>query len=69
MYRPVFSGKKITNKKHYHHALATKATPVPMDENGKRTSNGWELFYDNWEAGVGSTFHSATGKIPLLAIE
>jgi len=31
-----------------HHQLPTKAVPVPMNAQGKREVNGWELHYNGW---------------------
>ena len=34
--------------KYSHHRLPTGAVPVPMNDEGKRVRNGWELHYNGW---------------------
>ena len=57
IFRPVYEGGKYVR-----HELLTGCTPVPLDENGKRTAGGWEFFYDGWksERPLESTRHGAT---------
>jgi hypothetical protein len=42
----IFTAKKNKSNKYVCHSLPTGATPVPMNENGKRECGGWEFFYD-----------------------
>jgi hypothetical protein len=66
-YRPVFKKKNKKEKAEYsHHELPTAAVPVPKDDNGKRVINGWEFFYDGWEADLGATHRDgATPENPF----
>ena len=61
-FRPKFlyTGRKPT--KYLYHALPTDATPVPKDDGGKRTCNGFEFFYTGWsKKSTDPTFrHGAT---------
>ena len=47
-YRPVFNGQAKTTK-YKHHSLPTGAMPVPKGDDGKRSVNGWEFFYNGWK--------------------
>ena len=39
---------KTSRIKYSHHQLPTGAVPVPLNEEGKRVVNGWELHYNGW---------------------
>ena len=45
-YQAAFEQKK--GKKYVQHQLPTGVVPVPLDEDGKRTCNGWEFHYKGW---------------------
>ena len=48
VFKPVFGGRSKTTK-YKHHALPTGAIPVPKDDNGVRSENGWEFHYKGWK--------------------
>jgi len=47
-FRPKFLYKGKTPSKCLYYALPTDATPVPKDDRGKRTTAGFEFFYNGW---------------------
>ena len=46
IFRPEFSS---STKKYVRHSLPTGATPVPVNNDGKRIANGWEFHYKGWK--------------------
>lgn len=55
-FRPQFTGTlKKGDIKYSHHSLPTGATPVPLDENGKRCVAGWDFHYQGWSRESDST--------------
>ena len=53
IFRPVYK-KTGTGKnakyKYMKHELPTGCRPVPVNDKGKRESNGWEFFYKGWKS-------------------
>jgi len=47
-FRPKFQYVNRKAAKYLYHALPTGATPVPKDDNGHRTSDGFEFHYRGW---------------------
>ena len=44
---PVFNGRSSSTRYKYH-ALPTGAMPVPKNEDGFRSFNGWDFYYNGW---------------------
>ena len=47
-FQPTFHS---SNKKYKNHVLPTGATPVPENQDGKRSVNGWDFHYRGWSGG------------------
>lgn len=47
-FRPKFKKQPDKEVKYSHHQLPTGAVPVPLNAEGKRVVNGWELHYNGW---------------------
>jgi len=49
MFAPKFQYNKMKREKYLYHAMPAGATPVPKNPlTGKRTSEGFEFFYNGW---------------------
>jgi len=47
-FAPKFQYNKMKRKKYVYHAMPAGATPVPMNNDRKRTADGFEFFYNGW---------------------
>ena len=49
VYKKIGKGKDATYK-YVKHTLPTGCVPVPVDKNGKRSTSGWNFFYQGWKS-------------------
>jgi len=47
-FAPKFQCNKMKREKYLHHVMPAGATLVPRNNRGKRTSEGFEFFYNGW---------------------
>ena len=47
-FAPKFQYKKMKREKYLYHAMPAGATPVPKNNDGKSTADGFEFFYNGW---------------------